>query len=195
VATIPAIVFGQPGAGTPYVRPVTGAFSFVGPWSISGNYNSFDVVTDGGSVWVARLPNAGVVPSSRPDLWGLMVPASAGVSSVGLTAPGVFSVSGSPVTNSGNLALSLAVQNAAKVWAGPVSGADATPTFRVLASSDQPNYTFNKQTGTSYTVVAADRAGLLTFSNASPVAVTLPQATGTFGIGFYLECENVGVGL
>src|SRR5689334_14802974 len=37
--------------------------------------------------------------------------------------------------------------------------------------------TVNSQTGTSYTFVFSDRGKLVTFNNASPVAVTLPQAT------------------
>ncbi|NDD75634.1 MAG: hypothetical protein EBZ40_11765, partial [Gammaproteobacteria bacterium] len=53
----------------------------------------------------------------------------------------------------------------------------------------------NAQTGTSYTVLATDHARLLTCSNASSVAVTLPQATGSFGAGFYLDIANVNAGV
>lgn len=52
----------------------------------------------------------------------------------------------------------------------------------------------NAQTGTSYTVVTGDRGKLLTFSNASAVAVTLPQATSTFGSGWYVFLKNLGAG-
>src|SRR5579871_4757384 len=107
MSTIPAITFGISDPGLPYVRPVTGAFTFKNAWVISANYLTYDVVTSGGSVWTALLPNVGVVPGTRSDIWGLMVPSSAGVSSVGLTAPSIFSVSGTPVTSSGNLALAL----------------------------------------------------------------------------------------
>lgn len=69
------------------------------------------------------------------------------VTSVSLTAPGIFSVGGSPVTSSGTLALSLAVQNANKVWAGPTTGGDATPTFRSLVAGDVP--TLNQNTSGS----------------------------------------------
>lgn len=61
------------------------------------------------------------------------------VTSVGLTVPGVIftsPVSGSPVTTSGTLALTLATQGANRVFAGPSSGPDATPTFRALTSAD-----------------------------------------------------------
>lgn len=61
------------------------------------------------------------------------------VTSVGLTVPGVIftsPVSGSPVTTAGTLALALATQSANRVFAGPSSGAAATPTFRALTSAD-----------------------------------------------------------
>lgn len=45
----------------------------------------------------------------------------------------------------------------------------------------------NPQTGVSYTVVASDQAKLLTFTNAGAIAVTLPQATGSFGAGWWAE--------
>lgn len=52
----------------------------------------------------------------------------------------------------------------------------------------------NAQTGTTYTFVTGDNAKLVTFSNASAVAVTLPQATSTFGAGWYVNVVNKGAG-
>lgn len=60
------------------------------------------------------------------------------VTSVGLSAPAEFSVSGSPVTTSGTLTLTKVNQNANRVYAGPTSGAAAQPTFRALVSADIP---------------------------------------------------------
>lgn len=60
------------------------------------------------------------------------------VTSVALGAPGMFTVSGSPVTASGTLTLALANQNANLVFAGPASGAAAAPTFRSLVAADLP---------------------------------------------------------
>jgi len=53
----------------------------------------------------------------------------------------------------------------------------------------------NAQTGTSYTIVDGDRAKLVTLSNASPVAVTLPQAgaSSQFQAGWYCDIENLSV--
>lgn len=61
------------------------------------------------------------------------------VTSVGLSLPNIFSVSGSPVTTSGTLTGTLATQNANKVLAGPTTGSDATPTFRTLVAGDIPD--------------------------------------------------------
>lgn len=60
------------------------------------------------------------------------------VTSVGLTMPVEFSVSGSPVTSSGTLAVSKTNESANTVWAGPTSGSPAVPTFRDLVAADLP---------------------------------------------------------
>jgi hypothetical protein len=66
------------------------------------------------------------------------VPGTGTVISVGLSMPGIFSVSGSPITVSGTLAASLVNQDANSVFAGPTSGAAATPAFRALVNADIP---------------------------------------------------------
>lgn len=104
---------------------------------------------------IAKVTGSGIVALSAGDMlagkahtlyydgtyWILYDPASVGsgsVSSVGLTAPSQFSVSGSPVTGSGTLGFSWADQSANLVLAGPSSGAAATPGFRALAGGDIP---------------------------------------------------------
>lgn len=60
----------------------------------------------------------------------------------------------------------------------------------------------NTQTGITYTIAAADSAALVTFNNASAVAVTLPQANsgaitpGTLGFfkGWFCLVKNLGAG-
>jgi hypothetical protein len=66
------------------------------------------------------------------------------VTSVGLSLPGIFTVSGSPVTGSGTLSASLATQAANYVWAGPTTGSDAAPSFRALVAADVPSLTAAK---------------------------------------------------
>jgi hypothetical protein len=61
------------------------------------------------------------------------------VTSVGLSLPAELTVSGSPVTTSGTLTAVWATESANKVFAGPTSGAAATPAFRSLVGADLPN--------------------------------------------------------
>lgn len=85
------------------------------------------------------------------------------VTSVSLSAPGtLFTVSGSPVTTSGTLGLSLATQSANVVFAGPTSGGAATPTFRSLVAADIPTLTLSK----------ISDAGTMAAQNASAVNIT-----------------------
>ena len=67
-------------------------------------------------------------------------PAGSGtVTSVSLSLPGEFSVSGSPITTSGTFTVTKANQNANLIYAGPTSGGAATPSFRSLVVDDIPN--------------------------------------------------------
>lgn len=61
------------------------------------------------------------------------------VTSVSLTAPSQFSVTGSPVTTSGTIDVAWNTQTANRVLAGPTSGGAAVPTFRSLVSGDVPD--------------------------------------------------------
>ncbi|CAK9251865.1 unnamed protein product [Sphagnum jensenii] len=76
-----------------------------------------------------------------------------------MTVPGIFNLTGSPITTSGTLALSLNNQNANQVFAGPSSGSATTPTFRSLVASDIPtlnqNTTGNAATATTVTGTVA----------------------------------------
>ena len=65
--------------------------------------------------------------------------AASAVTSVALSLPSIFSVSGSPVTTVGTLTGTLNVQIANVVFAGPTTGSSAIPTFRALVSADIPS--------------------------------------------------------
>jgi hypothetical protein len=73
------------------------------------------------------------------------------VTSVALSAPAEFSVSGSPITNSGTLTLTKANQLANTVYAGPSEGSASAPGFRALVSADIPDNAANT-TGSSANV-------------------------------------------
>jgi hypothetical protein len=101
------------------------------------------------------------------------------VTSVGLSAPGIFTVSGSPVTVSGTLALALATESANLVFAGPTSGSAAAPTFRSLVAADLPS-----GTGT-VTSVGLSAPGIFTVSG-SPVTTS-----GTLTFALATEAANL----
>jgi len=52
----------------------------------------------------------------------------------------------------------------------------------------------NAQVGTTYTVLGSDLGKLVTLTNGSAIAVTLPQATGVFAAGFFFYASARGAG-
>lgn len=67
------------------------------------------------------------------------------VTSVGLTLPDIFNVTGTPVTTSGTLAVTFEDANESWVFAGPSSG-NGAPTFRALVAGDIPAHSTDKLT-------------------------------------------------
>lgn len=87
-------------------------------------------------------PSTGQVLRTKTDDATALEWATAGagtVSSVGLSMPAEFSVSSSPVTGSGTIAVSKATQSANQIFAGPTTGVAAQPAFRGLVVADIPS--------------------------------------------------------
>lgn len=103
------------------------------------------------------------------------------VTSVGLTLPSEFSVSGSPVTTTGTLAGSWATQTTNKVFAAP-NGSTGVPTFRALVAADIPNLDVSKLT-TGTLAVNRGGTGVATFASNRLVIGngTSPLSTLTLG--------------
>jgi hypothetical protein len=70
------------------------------------------------------------------------------------------------------------------------SGTDLDFTW---TEQDDTTLAFNAQTGTTYTLVAADLGKLVTTSNASAVTVTIPPSV--FTTGNIINVQSIGVGL
>jgi hypothetical protein len=70
------------------------------------------------------------------------------VTSVGLSLPAEFSVSGSPVTGAGTLTASWVSQTGNYVLAGP-NGTTGAPTFRALVAADIPSLNYAPITGST----------------------------------------------
>ena len=82
---------------------------------------------------MVRFNTTTLVPEAYNGTSWLTLDNQGTVTSVGLSAPAMFTVSGSPVTTSGTLALSLATQAKNTMLAGPASGTDLAPTFRTIS--------------------------------------------------------------
>jgi hypothetical protein len=103
------------------------------------------------------------------------------VTSVGLSLPNLFSVTGSPVSTSGTLSATLATQTANGVWAGPVSGGAAAPSFRALVAADLPNTAVSPGSYT-YGSFTVDAAGRITSASSGAAPVTSVVSTGANGL-------------
>ena len=131
-------------------------------------------------------PSSG--PAAAPGFRALaaadLPPGTGTVTSVGLSLPSVFAVTGSPVTGSGTLTATAASQAANQVWAGPASGPAAAPGFRALAAADLPAIPMSGLSGT----LGVSQGGTGS-SSLSPYAVLCGGATG---IGAVQEVSGTG---
>jgi hypothetical protein len=74
-----------------------------------------------------------------------------------------------------------------------LSKASGTDLDFTWTEQDDTTLSFNAQTGTTYTLVAADLGKLVTTSNASAVTVTIPPSV--FATGNIINVQSIGVGL
>ena len=98
------------------------------------------------------------VTSNVPEFWNgtQWVVLGGTVNSIGLTMPGIFTVSGSPVTSSGTIGVALNAEPAFTVFANQTSGT-ANPTFATLTAATiaQAGTLTNNTTGNANTATTA----------------------------------------
>lgn len=146
------------------------------------------VVFDGSAV--QRLPvgaDGKVLVADSAESLGVKYqdfPGVGTVTSVGASVPAEFSVSGSPVTAAGTLAITKATQTANQVWAGPPAGGAAQPAFRALVAADIPAHTPSSHE-TSHLAGGSDAlSGTLAVSiTGAAAALSAPLATASGGLG------------
>lgn len=134
------------------------------------------------------------------------------VTSVGLSLPSEFTVTNSPVTTSGTLTGAWALQSANYIFAGPTTGAAATPAFRALVDADIPSAltgkTYNGITltalatgwkasgGTTAVEVSFIGGAAYSVSGTNGTTITLPATTGTVALNnqtFYLGTTQIAI--
>lgn len=74
-----------------------------------------------------------------------------------------------------NLSATIGTQTANTGFFGPSSGSAANATFRAQVTADLPFDTYTTQSGTTYTLVAADKNTCIRFTSSSAVTITLPN--------------------
>lgn len=119
-------------------------------------------------------------------------PTGGTVTSVGLTAPSIFTVSGSPVTGAGTLDFALNTQTANTVLVGPSSGGAATPTFRALVAADIPALGANPTATIGASAVNGSAATYMRSDAAPALPATLPALSGVNLTA--LNATNLGSG-
>lgn len=110
----------------------------------------------------------------------ISVAAAGTVTSVAMTIPSIMTVVGTPITGAGTLALGLATQAPAIVFAGPVTGANAVPTFRPLSATDIPALPYAPTANPTFTgTVAVPTVAGSTDSTTAAASTAFVQAVVT----------------
>lgn len=201
VGTVTSVAATQPAAGlvitgSPITTSGTLAFSLANDLgAVEGLVGTGFAVRTATDTWTTRTLVAGAginIANADGTAGNITISAtnSGTVTSVGLAAPSIFTVSNSPVTSSGTLTLALANQTANTVLAGPSNGVPAVPAFRTLglAQNDLNDVTvttpsvnqvlaYNGTRWVNTGAVGANAAGLIGFGQAGAAAWTL--LTGT----------------
>lgn len=154
----------------------------LGRWQIALPDGRYDIVISGSSFPSYTIPNVVVTDTSVT----LPSPALGTVTSVAASVPSGFSVSGSPVTSTGTLAIafgSLAgTGTQCKFIKTPTSGGLGSVAFRVMDLADLPSFgptastTFGSTTKAS--IVTTNSQGIITTISESTVTPAWSSVTG-----------------
>ena len=194
--TIPQGSTGQTGLTGP------GWNQWKGAWSSTASYIVNDVVQESGSSYICLIANTNQMPPNAP-YWDLVasVGASGGgsgtVTSVSLSMPTDFTVTGSPVTSAGTLSVAYASQTANYFLAAP-SGTNGTPTFRAIVATDIPtlnqNTTGNAATATTATNQSGGTVAATTGSFSGQITSTVATGTAPLVVTSTTPVANLSIG-
>jgi hypothetical protein len=162
----------------------TGGTLLANPVQTDGLGNWFAYLATGTYTVVLVDPNNRIPVTVFPDQ-NVTSPGGGSVTSVTFVMPAEFTVSGSPITSSGTITITKAVQSANKIAAGPASGPDAAWTFRNMVTADLP-----AGVGTVTSVTLAVSAGALFTASISGTNPITTSGTATLNITFANQAAN-----
>jgi hypothetical protein len=195
-------------SATNNIDPLAQVFAGVVYTCQTGTYQAVAGAGGGGNV-----SNSGTPTASQLGLWvdathlkGVTATQDCSVSSAGVftclktnnVAFGPLATQASIASNGlpyGAGAAPMSVLAAASTNCAWLLQANVTASAAVPPAWACPGVATNAQVGTTYTVLYSDRLAYVSFSNASPIAVTLPQAGSTgFASNFGFIACDIGVG-
>jgi hypothetical protein len=156
------------GNATTLVATTNGTLTTLSALSLPGSQVTGNISGNAANVTgTVAIANGGTGQTTAPNAINALLPSQTGNSGEFLTTNGtvaswapitsgtvtsvaladtsttpIYSVSGSPITTSGTLDLTLNTQTAATVFAGPTTGSPAQPGFRALAATDIPSLAY-----------------------------------------------------
>ena len=176
---------------------ITRAIAVSGPLNISNPTGAAGNPTIGFTGVATNQVLAGPTPSFRSlttaDIPTLPVSKISGISIAlaDLSTNAIYGISGSPITTGvGTLDITLLTQAAAKVFAGPVSGSAAAPTFRSLVTTDLPTIPATQISG----LATVATTGLYNDLTSKPTLLTSPLTTKGDLWGFDAANDRIPVG-
>ena len=110
------------------------------------------------------------------------------VTSVALSLPNLFNVSGSPVSTTGTLAATLVSQTAKQFFAAP-NGSNGTPTFRAIVAADIPTLNQNT-TGSAATLATARTINGTSFNGSANITTANWGTARTLTVGLTGKSVN-----
>lgn len=160
----------------------SGALSLGVNTSVAGSVKLFGATSGDATIQVAAVAGTSTV---------FQLPASNGTNGFVLSTNGSGVTSWIAATGTGTITSITPGNGLTSTLTATAPGSAITSTGTLSAAS-----LVNAQTGTTYTIVDGDRSKLVTHSNGSSIAVTLPQAgaASAFQAGWFYFTQNLGAG-
>lgn len=191
----------------------SGAITLSGTLAVANGGTGVTTSTGSGSVVLSTSPSL-TTPSlgvaTATSINGTTIPSSKTL----LTTTSTITLNGTTVTLSGTNTIKASTTNALTIGTG-LSGTSFDGSAGVTIAIDSTvttnsgsqtltnktltapvvTYSVNAQTGTTYTTVASDAAAVVTLSNASAIAVSIPtNASVPYAIGSQINFIQIGAG-